>query len=109
MRGEQPQSHGLDTQEMDRREKAERKQRTGAPIGKCPYCGQTPVYVVDTRLDDDGVVVNRRRRCATCGKRWVTREVPVGTKIEEKAAHIGTVRAEARRLVRSLLERLGDE
>lgn len=106
---EPPQSHGLDTQEMDRREKAERKARTGAPIGKCPYCGQTPVYVIDSRLADDGVIVNRRRRCASCGKRWQTREAPIGTKIEEKAARIVNVRAEARRLVRSLLEKLGDD
>jgi hypothetical protein len=106
---EEPQSHGLDTQEMDRRERREKGKRTGAPISRCPFCSQGPVHVLDSRVLADGVIVTRRRRCDACRQRWMTQERPIAVKVEERAERISTVRAEARRLVRSLLERLGDE
>jgi transcriptional regulator NrdR family protein len=104
-------SHGLDTQEMDRRDARERKEHGGRrePNGRCPYCGGSPVHVTNSRVAEDGVVVNRRRGCGACGKRWSTVEAPVGIAVADKAEHITKVRQEARRLVRSLLERLGDE
>ncbi|MFY9326990.1 MAG: transcriptional regulator NrdR [Georgfuchsia sp.] len=41
---------------------------------KCPYCSDTNTQVVDTRENDDGDTVRRRRRCAVCDKRFTTYE-----------------------------------
>ena len=41
---------------------------------KCPYCGTTDTQVVETRLAEDGLSIRRRRRCATCDKRFTTYE-----------------------------------
>lgn len=41
---------------------------------KCPFCGGADTQVTDTRLNDDGDVVRRRRRCVACGKRFTTYE-----------------------------------
>lgn len=40
----------------------------------CPEC-DGPSGVTDSRKSGEGVV-RRRRRCATCGHRWTTYEVP---------------------------------
>jgi transcriptional repressor NrdR len=41
---------------------------------KCPFCGAADTTVVDTRINDDGDVVRRRRRCLSCDKRFTTFE-----------------------------------
>ena len=41
---------------------------------KCPFCGAADTTVVDTRINDDGDIVRRRRRCLTCDKRFSTYE-----------------------------------
>jgi transcriptional repressor NrdR len=41
---------------------------------KCPFCGDENTQVVDTRENDDGDTVRRRRRCAACDKRFTTYE-----------------------------------
>lgn len=41
---------------------------------KCPFCGAEETTVVDTRINDDGDIVRRRRRCLTCDKRFTTYE-----------------------------------
>lgn len=41
---------------------------------KCPYCAAADTTVADTRINDDGDLVRRRRRCLTCDKRFTTYE-----------------------------------
>lgn len=41
---------------------------------KCPFCGATDTQVAETRLSDDGASIRRRRRCASCEKRFTTYE-----------------------------------
>ena len=41
---------------------------------KCPFCGASETAVVDTRINDDGDIVRRRRRCTLCDKRFSTYE-----------------------------------
>lgn len=41
---------------------------------KCPYCGDENTQVVDTRENEDGDTVRRRRRCMSCDKRFTTYE-----------------------------------
>ena len=41
---------------------------------KCPFCGAAETTVADTRINDDGDVVRRRRRCLACDKRFTTYE-----------------------------------
>ena len=41
---------------------------------KCPYCTELNTQVVDTRVNEDGDTVRRRRRCPTCDKRFTTYE-----------------------------------
>ena len=41
---------------------------------KCPFCGAEETAVVDTRINDDGDIVRRRRRCAACEKKFTTYE-----------------------------------
>jgi len=41
---------------------------------KCPYCAETNTQVVDTRENEDGDTVRRRRRCLACDKRFTTYE-----------------------------------
>jgi transcriptional repressor NrdR len=41
---------------------------------KCPFCGDENTQVVDTRENDDGDTVRRRRRCPACDKRFTTYE-----------------------------------
>lgn len=43
---------------------------------KCPFCAAEETAVVDTRVNDDGDLVRRRRRCTTCDKRFTTFERP---------------------------------
>lgn len=41
---------------------------------KCPFCGADETSVADTRINDDGDIVRRRRRCLKCDKRFTTYE-----------------------------------
>lgn len=41
---------------------------------KCPFCDADDTAVVDTRLNDEGDIVRRRRKCNACDKRFTTYE-----------------------------------
>ncbi|MEY4592083.1 MAG: hypothetical protein RIR18_978 [Pseudomonadota bacterium] len=41
---------------------------------KCPFCSAPDTTVVETRLNEDGDLVRRRRRCPGCEKRFTTYE-----------------------------------
>jgi transcriptional repressor NrdR len=41
---------------------------------KCPFCKADDTQVVDTRENEDGDTVRRRRRCTACEKRFTTYE-----------------------------------
>ena len=41
---------------------------------KCPFCGALDTTVADTRINEDGDIVRRRRRCQSCDKRFSTYE-----------------------------------
>ncbi|WP_341675727.1 transcriptional regulator NrdR [Niveibacterium sp. SC-1] len=41
---------------------------------KCPFCGTPSTQVTDTRENDEGDIVRRRRRCLHCDKRFTTYE-----------------------------------
>lgn len=41
---------------------------------KCPFCHQDNDRVIDTRPNDGGFVVRRRRACNPCGRRFTTYE-----------------------------------
>lgn len=41
---------------------------------KCPFCAHTETQVLDTRIQDDGDIIRRRRRCNQCERRFTTYE-----------------------------------
>ena len=41
---------------------------------KCPYCDCEDTYTVDSRANDEGTLVRRRRRCPKCEMRFSTQE-----------------------------------
>ncbi len=41
---------------------------------RCPFCGASDTTVADTRINEDGDIVRRRRRCLSCDKRFSTYE-----------------------------------
>ncbi len=41
---------------------------------KCPFCKSDETQVIDSRVSDDGDSIRRRRKCATCQKRFTTYE-----------------------------------
>jgi transcriptional repressor NrdR len=41
---------------------------------KCPYCHHADTQVIDTRISEEGDTIRRRRRCASCDKRFTTYE-----------------------------------
>ena len=43
---------------------------------KCPFCSHPDTQVVETRISEDGGFIRRRRRCASCDKRFTTYERP---------------------------------
>lgn len=43
---------------------------------KCPFCSHSDTQVVETRISEDGGFIRRRRRCASCDKRFTTYERP---------------------------------
>ena len=40
----------------------------------CPFCHHSETKVLDSRPDQDGKSIRRRRECFQCGKRWKTTE-----------------------------------
>ncbi len=41
---------------------------------KCPFCGTEDTQVIDSRVNDEGDAIRRRRRCNHCDKRFTTYE-----------------------------------
>ncbi len=41
---------------------------------KCVFCESQNTEVIETRVLDEGRAIRRRRRCASCGKRFTTYE-----------------------------------
>ena len=41
---------------------------------KCPFCNASDTQVVDSRVNEEGTSVRRRRRCPKCSKRFTTYE-----------------------------------
>ncbi len=41
---------------------------------KCVYCGCMDSRVIDSRINEDGTSIRRRRECVACGKRFTTYE-----------------------------------
>ena len=41
---------------------------------KCPFCQHDDTQVLDTRISEEGDAIRRRRRCASCEKRFSTYE-----------------------------------
>lgn len=41
---------------------------------KCPFCSAADTQVVDSRVNDEGDSIRRRRRCSSCDKRFTTYE-----------------------------------
>lgn len=41
---------------------------------KCPFCKHPDTQVIDTRENDEGDSIRRRRRCLSCDKRFTTYE-----------------------------------
>jgi len=41
---------------------------------RCPFCGDAETQVVDSRVSEDGSSIRRRRRCASCDRRFSTVE-----------------------------------
>lgn len=41
---------------------------------KCPFCQHDDTQVLDTRISEEGDSIRRRRRCASCEKRFTTYE-----------------------------------
>ena len=41
---------------------------------KCPFCGTDDTQVIDSRVNDEGDAIRRRRRCSQCDKRFTTYE-----------------------------------
>jgi len=41
---------------------------------KCPFCQVDHDKVIDSRTNEDGFVIRRRRMCLECGKRFTTHE-----------------------------------
>lgn len=48
---------------------------------KCMYCGCMDSKVIDSRLNEDGTSIRRRRECVNCGKRFTTYETVEHTPI----------------------------
>ena len=41
---------------------------------KCPFCSQDDTQVIDSRVNEQGNSIRRRRRCSGCEKRFTTYE-----------------------------------
>lgn len=73
------------------------------PIDRCPVCPATTVDVIDSRGNEDGSVIRRRRRCQVCGHRFTTYETDVEPRVLEhmvRRAH--AIAAEMRTMAAAL-------
>ena len=52
----------------------------------CPFCRHTDSRVVDSRVQEDGTVIRRRRQCPECGRRFGTVESATLSVIERSGA-----------------------
>lgn len=41
---------------------------------KCPFCSADDTQVIDSRVNDEGDSIRRRRKCSACDKRFTTYE-----------------------------------
>lgn len=41
---------------------------------KCVFCGKTESRVIDSRQNEEGTTIRRRRECVSCGRRFTTYE-----------------------------------
>ncbi|MGZ6329329.1 MAG: NrdR family transcriptional regulator, partial [Candidatus Limnocylindrales bacterium] len=41
---------------------------------RCPACAEPDTRVIDSRDQDEGSIIRRRRECPTCGARFTTFE-----------------------------------
>lgn len=41
---------------------------------RCPFCNTDDTQVIDSRVNDEGDSIRRRRRCSSCDKRFTTYE-----------------------------------
>ncbi len=41
---------------------------------RCPFCGDADTQVIDSRVNDEGDSIRRRRKCTACDKRFTTYE-----------------------------------
>ena len=41
---------------------------------KCPFCSATDTQVIDSRVNEAGDSIRRRRKCLRCEKRFTTYE-----------------------------------
>ncbi|HSS47294.1 MAG TPA: transcriptional regulator NrdR [Burkholderiales bacterium] len=56
---------------------------------KCPFCNAQDTQVVDSRVNEEGTSVRRRRRCVSCMKRFTTYET-VELRLPQIIKHNGT-------------------
>lgn len=52
----------------------------------CPFCRHTDSRVVDSRVQDDGTAIRRRRQCPSCGRRFGTLESATLTVVKRSGA-----------------------
>ena len=48
---------------------------------KCQYCGSVRSKVIDSRQNEDGTQIRRRRECEACGRRFTTYETIENTPV----------------------------
>ena len=52
----------------------------------CPFCRNTDSRVVDSRSNEDGTAIRRRRQCPECGRRFSTLETASLTVVKRSGA-----------------------
>ena len=52
----------------------------------CPFCRHTDSRVVDSRVQEEGTVIRRRRQCPQCGRRFGTIETATLSVIKRSGA-----------------------
>lgn len=52
----------------------------------CPFCRHTDSRVIDSRVQEDGTVIRRRRQCPECGRRFGTVETATLSVIKRSGA-----------------------
>ena len=52
----------------------------------CPFCRHSDSRVVDSRVQEDGTVIRRRRQCPECGRRFGTVETAMLAVVKRSGA-----------------------